>query len=56
MEVYHNTKVVDKNISPQIMAAACPNINQEQINNLLQAVKEGLLAFSVTVASMLSRP
>lgn len=49
MEVYHNIKVVDKNISPQIMAAACPNINQEQINNLLQAVKEGLLAFSVTV-------
>lgn len=31
------------------MAAACPNINQEQINDLLQAVKEGLLAFSVTV-------
>lgn len=31
------------------MAAAYPNINQEQINDLLQAVKEGLLAFSVTV-------
>lgn len=49
MEVYHNTRVIDKNISPQIMAAAYPHINQEQINDLLQAAKEGLLAFSVTI-------
>jgi uncharacterized protein (DUF433 family) len=49
MEVYHNTKVIDKNISPQIMVAAYPHINQDQINDLLQAAKEGLLVFSVTI-------
>lgn len=34
---------------PQIMAAAASNINQEQIKDLLHAVKEGLLSFLVTV-------
>lgn len=49
MEVYHNTNVDDKNISPKLQQQLAININQEQINDLLQAVKEGLLAFSVTV-------
>jgi hypothetical protein len=49
MELYHNTKAADKNISPQIIGTACHHINQEQINDLLQTVKEGFLAFSVTV-------
>lgn len=49
MEVYHNTNLVGKNISPRAIATAYPNINQEQINDLLKAVKEDLLASSIIV-------